>query len=116
MQELLQQAMPVAQAALLQFQSCVRTTLLLSHGYESQEKVGLSVHGCLVPCSYMPLCLQPAAVAVAFHVVCLTTLLVQTGLLSVQEGCMPRLRQKTCTACCRHTLACLLKAGNVSLS
>ena len=34
-------AMPVAQAALLQFQSCVRTTLLLSHGYECQEKVSI---------------------------------------------------------------------------
>lgn len=39
MQELLQQSAVPAQAALLQFQSCVRTTLLLSHGYECQEKV-----------------------------------------------------------------------------
>ena len=43
-QDLLQQSMPVAQTALLQFTSCVRTTLLLSHGYECQEKVTLCAH------------------------------------------------------------------------
>ena len=47
MQELLQQAMPAAQAALLQFQSCVRTTLLLSHGYECQEKVSILYDCCM---------------------------------------------------------------------
>ena len=39
MQELAQQDVAVAKTALLQFQSCVRTTLLLSDGYECQEKV-----------------------------------------------------------------------------
>lgn len=31
-----------AKAAMLQFQSCVRTTLLLCDGYECQEKVSLN--------------------------------------------------------------------------
>ncbi|DBA68431.1 TPA: hypothetical protein ACH3X2_013731 [Trebouxia sp. C0005] len=42
--ELMQQDVHAADSALRHFQSCVRTTLLLSNGYECQEKVGL-VHG-----------------------------------------------------------------------
>ena len=39
LQELLQRDPAAARSALRHFQSCVRTTLLLSHGYECQEKV-----------------------------------------------------------------------------
>lgn len=39
LQELLQQNVDAAESALRHFQSCVRTTLLLSNGYECQEKV-----------------------------------------------------------------------------
>ena len=38
-QDLVQQNVQAAESALRQFQSCVRTTLLLSSGYECQEKV-----------------------------------------------------------------------------
>lgn len=46
MQELVALNANTAKAAILQFQSCVRTTLLLCDGYECQEKV--SKH-CLLP-------------------------------------------------------------------
>lgn len=39
LQELSQLDAPVAEMALQHFRSCVRTTLLISHGYECQEKV-----------------------------------------------------------------------------
>ena len=39
--------MAVARTALLQFQSCVRTTLLLSDGYECQEKVNCPLCCCI---------------------------------------------------------------------
>ena len=45
LQELLQEDAHAADAALRHFQSCVRTTLLLSNGYECQEKVEASVSG-----------------------------------------------------------------------
>ena len=42
LQELLHIDLAAAEEALRQFQSCVRTTLLLCHGYECQEKVSSS--------------------------------------------------------------------------
>ena len=39
LQELLHESVVAADSALRRFQSCVRTTLLLSNGYERQEKV-----------------------------------------------------------------------------
>lgn len=48
LQELLHLDAVLAESALVHFQSCVRTTLLLCDGYECQEKVShtLCLHAC----------------------------------------------------------------------